>query len=155
MARTLEVRGREDVEIDPASVDRLVANLCDNALHYNVPRGNVEISTGRSHGTVLPRIANTGPVVPPEKVDELFEPFQHLHRTADDGHQVLGLSIMRGRHRPRHQAHRARPGARRPHRAGQLRGGTGHVDQRVADESVRSHASTTCANASVIGPRAG
>jgi signal transduction histidine kinase len=106
VARTLKDRGREDVEIDavlepapvvgdPALVDRLVANLCDNALHYNVPRGSVEISTGRSNGTVVLRIANTGPVVPPEKVDELFEPFQRLHRTADDGHQGLGLSIVR------------------------------------------------------------
>jgi len=105
VARTLEDRGREDVEIDavlepapivgdPALVGRLVANLCDNALDYNVPRGRVEISTGRSNGTVVLRIANTGPVIQPEKVDELFEPFQRLHRTADDGHQGLGLSII-------------------------------------------------------------
>ncbi|MGW1996545.1 sensor histidine kinase [Embleya sp. NPDC001921] len=106
VARTLRDRSRGDVEIDavlepapvvgdPALVDRLVANLCDNAMHYNVPGGRVEISTGRSNGTVVLRIANTGPVVPPEKVDELFEPFQRLHRTADDGHQGLGLSIVR------------------------------------------------------------
>ncbi|MEU9023945.1 ATP-binding protein [Actinomadura sp. NPDC048394] len=105
-ARTLEGRGREDVEIDavldpapvagdPALIDRLVANLCDNALHYNVPQGRVEISTGRSGDTSVLRITNTGPVVPPEKVDGLFEPFQRLHRTADDGHQGLGLSIVR------------------------------------------------------------
>jgi signal transduction histidine kinase len=106
VARTLADRGREDVEIeavlepapvvgDPALVDRLVANLCDNALQYNVPRGTVEISTGRSNGTAVLRIANTGPVIPPDKVDELFEPFQRLHRTADDGHHGLGLSIVR------------------------------------------------------------
>jgi signal transduction histidine kinase len=106
VARVLTARGREDVAVDaalepapvvgdPALVDRLVANLCDNALHYNVPGGSVQVSTGRRDGAVVLRIANTGPVVPPGKVDELFEPFQRLHRTADDGHQGLGLSIVR------------------------------------------------------------
>jgi signal transduction histidine kinase len=106
VARALADRGRADVEIDaalepapvvgdPALLDRLVANLCDNALHYNVPGGRVEISTGCSDGTAVLRVANTGPVVPPEQVDGLFEPFQRLHRTADDGHQGLGLSIVR------------------------------------------------------------
>src|SRR5205814_1365415 len=30
-----------------------------------------------------------------EHVNRLFEPFQRLHRTADDGHHGLGLSIVR------------------------------------------------------------
>jgi signal transduction histidine kinase len=40
-------------------------------------------------------IANTGPVVPPAEVQRLFEPFQRLHRVADDAHHGLGLSIVR------------------------------------------------------------
>ncbi len=40
-------------------------------------------------------MANTGAFVPPEQVDRLFEPFQRLHRVADDGHHGLGLSIVR------------------------------------------------------------
>jgi signal transduction histidine kinase len=31
---------------DPALVERLIANLLDNAVRYNVPGGRVEISTG-------------------------------------------------------------------------------------------------------------
>jgi signal transduction histidine kinase len=41
------------------------------------------------------RVVNTGPAVPPERVDRLFEPFQRLSRVADDGHHGLGLSIVR------------------------------------------------------------
>ena len=76
-------------------VARLVANLCDNAIHYNVPGGVVEVSTRRDTGQAVLVVANTGPVVPPDQVDRLFEPFQRLHRIADDGHHGLGLSIVR------------------------------------------------------------
>jgi signal transduction histidine kinase len=82
---------------DPALVQRLVANLLDNAVRYNRPNGWVEldISTA-SAGTTL-RVANSGPLLAPEAVDRLFEPFHRLgsDRVAADGHYGLGLSIAR------------------------------------------------------------
>jgi signal transduction histidine kinase len=80
---------------DPELIERLVANLIDNAIHYNVPGGRVEVGTRLDVGQALFCIANTGTPVPPEQVDRLFEPFQRLHRIADDGHHGLGLSIVR------------------------------------------------------------
>lgn len=80
---------------DPALIGRLVANLCDNAVHYNVPGGVVEVATRRAAGQALLVVTNTGPVVPPGEVDRLFEPFLRLRRVADDGHHGLGLSIVR------------------------------------------------------------
>lgn len=79
---------------DPALVERLVANLVDNAMRYNVPGGSVEVTTGSEDGHATISVSNTGPVVPPEQVARLLEPFQRLDRTArDDGHHGLGLSI--------------------------------------------------------------
>jgi len=80
---------------DPALIARLVANLCDNAIHYNVPGGVVDVGTRLAAGKAMLVIANTGPVVPPAEVQRLFEPFQRLHRVADDAHHGLGLSIVR------------------------------------------------------------
>ncbi|GLW27770.1 sensor histidine kinase [Actinoplanes regularis] len=80
---------------DPALIGRLVANLCDNAVHYNVPGGVVEVSTHRDADRALLVVTNTGPVVPPEEVDRLFEPFQRMRRVSDDNHHGLGLSIVR------------------------------------------------------------
>lgn len=80
---------------DPALVERLIANLLDNAVRYNVPGGRVEISTRVRGGKAVVAIANTGPVIPPEQVDRLFEPFQRLDRTSADDHHGLGLSIVR------------------------------------------------------------
>ncbi|MFD9906204.1 sensor histidine kinase [Streptomyces sp. NPDC059063] len=97
---------------DSALVQRLVANLVDNAVGYNVPGGHVEITTGTRDGHAVVTVTNTGPEVPPEQVERLFEPFQRLGRTADEGHHGLGLSIVRTiatAHDARLTAH-ARPG---------------------------------------------
>jgi signal transduction histidine kinase len=82
---------------DPALVQRLVANLVANAVRYNRPDGWIELETSTSpRGTTL-RVANSGPVVPADAVEGLFEPFHRLgaERIADNGHYGLGLSIAR------------------------------------------------------------
>jgi signal transduction histidine kinase len=81
----------------PALAARLVANLIENAVHHNMTGGHVEITTATRAGRALISVINTGPVIPPEQVARLFEPFQRLgDRTArTDGHHGLGLSIVR------------------------------------------------------------
>jgi signal transduction histidine kinase len=80
---------------DPVLVERLVANLVDNAISYNLPGGRVEVETGTRGERCFVSVRNTGPTVPPELVDRLLDPFQRLSRTADDdGHHGLGLSIV-------------------------------------------------------------
>jgi signal transduction histidine kinase len=79
----------------PALVERLVGNLLDNAVRYNVAGGRVEVATVTTGGRAFLSVANTGPVIPPVQVNRLFEPFQRLDRTArNDGHHGLGLSIV-------------------------------------------------------------
>jgi signal transduction histidine kinase len=79
----------------PALVERLIANLLDNAVRYNVPGGRVEISTRVEGDKAIVSIANTGPVIPPEQVHRLFDPFQRLDRTRVDDRHGLGPSIVR------------------------------------------------------------
>ncbi len=82
-----------------ALVERLVANLVENALEHNVPVGGyVEVRTATEADRAVLAVANSGPVIAPEQVDRLLEPFQRLDRTrrADtNGHHGLGLSIVR------------------------------------------------------------
>ena len=81
---------------DPELAERLVTNLIDNALRYNIPGGRVEVVTGEHTGTATIRVSNTGPAVPTDEVNDLFEPFRRLgnKRTRHaDGHG-LGLSIV-------------------------------------------------------------
>lgn len=82
---------------DPALIERLVANLVDNAVRYNVPGGRVELSTFSDAGGAVLTVVNTGPRIASADVDRLFEPFHRLGhaRTSADGHHGLGLSIVR------------------------------------------------------------
>ncbi|MET9090317.1 HAMP domain-containing sensor histidine kinase [Streptomyces sp. NPDC004237] len=80
---------------DTALLERLVANLVHNAAYYNVPDGTVDITVRRHDRRAVLTVSNTGPEVPKDRVDQLFEPFQRMYRTAGDGHHGLGLSIVR------------------------------------------------------------
>ena len=82
---------------DPTLIERLIANLLDNAIHYNEPTGRVDVRTATAVGGAVLSVTNTGPPVPPGEIERLFEPFQRLarERTASDRHRGLGLSIAR------------------------------------------------------------
>ncbi len=82
---------------DPALIRRLIANLIENAVDHNIDGGRVEIRTEGANGHALVAVVNTGPAIPADQVERLFEPFQRLDgmRAADDGHHGLGLSIVR------------------------------------------------------------
>jgi signal transduction histidine kinase len=80
---------------DPRLIERLVANLLDNAVHHNVPSGHVTVSTELTEAGAVLTVANTGPVIPAGEIDRLFQPFQRLsaERTSTNG-VGLGLSIV-------------------------------------------------------------
>ena len=82
---------------DPILVERLVANLIDNALRHNVANGRLEVCTESRDGKAVLSVVNTGPVVPATVVERLFEPFQRLgpDRTGHREGVGLGLSIVR------------------------------------------------------------
>jgi signal transduction histidine kinase len=83
---------------DPDLAERLIANLADNALRYNSPGGRVELVTGAEAGQATLRASNTGPAVPTQELEELFQPFRRLGsgRTGQRGGSGhgLGLSIV-------------------------------------------------------------
>jgi signal transduction histidine kinase len=81
---------------DPRLLERLIANLLDNAIRHNVPEGQVEIATGVRDERAFLAVANGGPAIPPEDVARLSQPFQRLHgtRTNHDGGHGLGLAIV-------------------------------------------------------------
>jgi signal transduction histidine kinase len=104
-AATAQPTGRVKVTLssaptsgDPALVERLIANLLDNAIRHNDERGLAEISTGVDADGSYLTVENTGPLVPAQSLERLFEPFTRIDelRRAEAGeHHGLGLSIVR------------------------------------------------------------
>ncbi|HEY6792740.1 MAG TPA: HAMP domain-containing sensor histidine kinase [Trebonia sp.] len=82
---------------DPLLVQQLVTNLIDNAVHHNIPGGDVHVATGTSDSHAVLSVANSGQVIPPAEVGRLFQPFQRLgpRPAGRDGGHGLGLSIVR------------------------------------------------------------
>jgi signal transduction histidine kinase len=84
---------------DPILLERLALNLVRNAIQHNHPGGWVTATTrtAATPGMVELEVSNSGPPVPPEQVDMLFEPFRRLdgNRTSHPHGAGLGLSIVR------------------------------------------------------------
>jgi signal transduction histidine kinase len=81
---------------DPVLLERVVQNLVDNALAYNVPDGRVWVSTTRTERHARLVVENTGPPIPGYEIPGLFEPFRRLRsRTGSAAGTGLGLSIVR------------------------------------------------------------
>jgi two-component system sensor histidine kinase PilS (NtrC family) len=85
-----------DVEMDRTHLHQVVWNLCDNAVKYASKTAGaiaVELSCRQLEASGRPylEVADRGPGVDPELVDQIFEPFY----TAQPGGTGLGLYISR------------------------------------------------------------
>jgi signal transduction histidine kinase len=82
---------------DPRLIERLVANLVDNAVRHNVQDGRVAVRIARERGATVLSVENTGPAIPADEVARLLQPFQRLEpdRVASRRSGLgLGLSIV-------------------------------------------------------------
>jgi signal transduction histidine kinase len=88
--------GAATISGDSNLVERLLANLVDNAVRHNGTRGRVEVVTGIKEGRAILFVANTGPVMAQDEIEWIFEPFRRLgtDRTGHGEGFGLGLSIV-------------------------------------------------------------
>jgi signal transduction histidine kinase len=80
---------------DPKLIESLIANLIDNAIHHNHSAGHVRITTETSGLNASITVTNSGPVVPDDQLQRLFQPFQRLG---------LGLAIVKAVAQAHHAA---------------------------------------------------
>jgi two-component system OmpR family sensor kinase len=88
---------------DPASLAILLSNLIDNALRYTPRGGRIDVAVDRAEAGPTLTVADTGPGIPPDNRDRVFDRF---FRGADDQQpgSGLGLSIVK-RIADAHHAH--------------------------------------------------
>ena len=92
-----------DAALQPAPVrgdrvllERMIANLVDNAVHHNAQDGWIHVTTSEAGDVSRFEISNTGPAIDPELIPTLFEPFGRAEQRLNPADGVgLGLSIAR------------------------------------------------------------
>ena len=84
------------VLVDPGLLERVVANLVENAVRYSPPDGRVRVGARSDGRRVLLQVVDHGPGVPRERWGRMFVPFQRLTDTRPDGGLGLGLAIAAG-----------------------------------------------------------
>lgn len=78
---------------DSALLERMLANLVENAVRHNQPGGELSVATSTSEGMAEVLVRNGGAIIDPAEVQSLTEPFRRLSRAS--GGFGLGLSIVR------------------------------------------------------------
>jgi signal transduction histidine kinase len=97
---TRRIRLAAEYRAAPTVGDRVllglvVRNLVLNAVRHNHEHGWVRVRTGGADGAAQLTVDNTGPVVPDEEIEEIFQPFHRLGASRTGAGAGLGLSIVR------------------------------------------------------------
>lgn len=95
---TLTVRG-DNITVRGVRqvVDEIIFNLCDNAIKYNKPGGQVTVSVFRREGSSVLEVRDTGIGIPQEELGRVFERFYRVDKSHSKelGGTGLGLSIVK------------------------------------------------------------
>jgi two-component system, OmpR family, sensor histidine kinase KdpD len=83
------------VMADAGLLERVLANLIDNALRY-APNSLVRVNAGQVGDRVLINVIDEGPGIPKGAEDQIFEAFQRLGDHDNTTGVGLGMSVARG-----------------------------------------------------------
>jgi len=87
------------VAADPATLERILLNLVDNACKYagQAADRSIVITLAGNHGGVDIRVRDHGPGVPRGETRRIFLPFHRAHRDANGPQSGLGLGLALSR----------------------------------------------------------
>lgn len=93
------------VRSDLAQLERILRNLVDNALKYTPEGGSVLVGCRHTAGNLLVQVVDTGPGIPPDKQETIFQEFVQLGNPERDRAKGLGLGLAIVRHLARLLGH--------------------------------------------------
>jgi two-component system sensor histidine kinase KdpD len=83
------------VNVDPTQIQRVLANLVENALKFSPPEALVHVRVTATRKEAIVRVVDQGPGLADDELERVFEPF--YRRGADPRSGAgLGLAIARG-----------------------------------------------------------
>ena len=83
------------VEVDAAQIQRVIANLIENAIKYSPPDTRVLVRITATRKEAIIRVVDQGPGLPDSELERVFEPF-YRHSSDQQAGAGLGLAIARG-----------------------------------------------------------
>ena len=89
--------GDIELNVDRVRLVMAVSNLIDNAVNYNRPAGEIQITGVADTGSFVLSIADTGEGIPSTDLQRIFERFYRVDkaRTRESGGTGLGLAIVK------------------------------------------------------------
>ncbi len=81
------------IQADPTRLHQVLINLLGNAAKFTPARGRIEIAAEREEETALIAVRDTGIGIPPERLEEIFEPFVQLKPTHSRPSSGLGVGL--------------------------------------------------------------
>lgn len=81
------------VRADPGLLERALANVILNAQKWSPAGSHAHVEAGAAGDRVDIRVSDTGPGVPRERRDDVFQPFQKLGDASGGGPAGLGLGL--------------------------------------------------------------
>lgn len=92
---SVETSGTPTAVVDRVVLRQALINLVDNAIKFTPTGGRVSIRVSGSNGVALVDVADTGPGIPAESRERIFDRFYRADEDAGTG-TGLGLSIAKG-----------------------------------------------------------
>jgi signal transduction histidine kinase len=81
------------VYADALKLRQVMLNVLGNAIKFTPPHGSVELSAARSGNTVIIRVTDTGIGIPPDQLDQVFEPFFQVNAGTTREYEGVGLGL--------------------------------------------------------------
>ncbi|MCP8969769.1 PAS domain-containing hybrid sensor histidine kinase/response regulator [Ectobacillus ponti] len=91
------LNGHNDAVVlaDPVRLKQVLLNLLNNAVKYNKMNGRVVVSLCAREGRLFVYVKDTGPGLPLDEQEKIFQPFYRIRGTEEDG---VGIGLFLTKH---------------------------------------------------------
>ncbi|MDP2866189.1 MAG: HAMP domain-containing sensor histidine kinase, partial [Elusimicrobiota bacterium] len=87
--------GKAEFQADSSLLRRVIENLLSNAWKFTPKGGKVTASARAGNGGLIFTVADTGPGIPPDQLEAVFEKYKRLKAAEGEAGFGLGLAISR------------------------------------------------------------